>query len=370
MSNRQIQPVRPRDYQLARQVRPRSLWGQLWTIALQPGYFFRTLPSPSDTRQWVWVAILILGLVGLSAVRQEAVQNAGTGSSASPIDFNSPPGTDIGGGNPFSNSPGSIPSGIIPGASGTDTPTGASTDDISATLTTALIAASHILLGWFILALLLSEIPLFNGQRPSFSQNLQIAIWTTVPLGIMAGIQVVYYAAGGGVGQAGLSGLLSAWKPYDTFSTFPKSITLSLAIRLTLFWLWSLILIYRGGRSALNGQRWSVMLVVVAWAIVLVITPVVTGTITAEPSAEVSSATSNTGDLPFGDTGLVDPFAQNNQSANGTLPPELDFLVHPSDSTPEATLDLNGDTKSFPALQETPGVSTEPTGIVLPTQGN
>jgi hypothetical protein len=342
MSNRQIQPVRPRDYQLARQVRPRSLWGQLWTITLQPGYFFHTLPSPGDSRQWVWVAILILSLVGLSAVRQEAIQNAGTGSNSSPIDFNSPPGTDLGGGNPFSSNPNpiTIPSGVVPGDSDGGS-SSTSPDDISATLTTALIAASYILLGWFILAVLLSEIPLFNGQRPSFSQNLQIAIWTTVPMGVMAGIQVVYYAAGGGVGQPGLSGLLSAWKPYETFSAFPKSIVLSLAIRATLFWLWSLLLIYRGGRSALNGRRWSVMIVVAAWTLILVIVPVVTGSISAEPAADTVSDTSNSSDLPFGNTGLVDPFATSSSTDLGTLPPELQFLVQPSGATPEATTDFN-----------------------------
>src|ERR1043165_8532284 len=95
MSNRQIQPVRPRDYQLARQVRPRSLWGQIWTITLQPGYFFRTLPPANDTRQWFWAAMLILALVGFSAIRQNAVQNPATDISSPPIDFSSPPGTDL-----------------------------------------------------------------------------------------------------------------------------------------------------------------------------------------------------------------------------------------------------------------------------------
>jgi Yip1-like protein len=283
MSNRQIQPVRPQDYGLARQVRPRSLWTQIWTVALQPGYFFRTLPPSNDSRQWFWVGLLILGLIGLSAVRQEAALNPAVNTPAASIDFNSPPGTELGGGgSPFTTGP--ISSAPIPENSASSAPSlaGVSANEFSSSLTTALIAASHILLGWIILTILLSEIPLFNGIRPSFGQNLQVAIWTTVPLGLMAGLQVVYYAAGGNAGETGLSGLLSAWKPYNTLPNFPKSLMLSLAIRMTLFWIWSLILIYRGGRNTLDGKRWSVMLVVVAWAIVSIVTPVVTGAITAE----------------------------------------------------------------------------------------
>lgn len=350
MSNRQIQPVRPRDYQLARQVRPRSLWGQVWTIALQPGYFFRTLSPMGDNRQWFWVAILILGLVGLSAVRQDEIQNPVSSASAPPVDFSSPPGTDLGGkGSIFSGGSPSVivspggetgPLGPTDGGGDGSTPISPATspDQVSSTLTTALIAASHILLGWFILAVLLCEIPLFNGRRPSFGQNLQIAIWASVPLGIMAGLQVVYYAAGGGVGLPGLSGLLSAWKSYETFSAFPKSIALSFAIRITLFWLWTLLLLYQGGRNALEGKRWAVIFVIIAWTIVLVVVPVVTGTVTAEPSNTTPDITTSNG-LPFDNTGLVDPATQldNQLPNNGTLPAELQFLVKPTNSEPEAT---------------------------------
>jgi hypothetical protein len=289
MSNRQIQPVRPNGYQLARQVRPRSLWSQIWTITLQPGYFFRTLPAASDTRQWFWVGFLILALVGFSAVRQEQVQNSSANALTPAIDFSTPPGTDFSGAvSPFSSGPLSVkgPSGgDIP--STVDTPANTtSPSSVSATLTTALIAASHILLGWIILSVLLSEVPLFNGTLPSFSQNLQIAIWASVPIGIMAGIQVIYYSAGGGVGRAGLAGLLSVWPTYHDLPDFSRSLVLSLAIRLTIFWVWSLFLIYRGARNALNGKRWAVMAVVAAWVILLVVVPVIVGTVRAEAPPE------------------------------------------------------------------------------------
>lgn len=277
MTNRQIQPVRRNDYTLARPIRPRGLIANVTTSLTQPGYFFRTLPAAADSRQWLVAALLILALIGLSAIRQEELLGTGGNSALPSVDFGAPPGTDLG----FSG----IPTGPFPGdSSGGNAapPTPApSPDAVSSTVVTALIAASHIVLGWFILAFLLSEVSLFNGVRPLFSQNLQIAIWSSVPLGIMAGLQLVYYAAGGGVGAAGISGLLDQWEGYQTQTDFVRSLFLSLSTRTTLFWVWSLCLIYIGARATLNGKRWAVLIVVLAWAIVLVVVPVVTGAIKA-----------------------------------------------------------------------------------------
>ncbi len=281
MSNRQIQPVRNRDIQIIRQTRSRSLWGQVWTVALQPNNFFLSLPqAPSSSRQWFWVAVLILALNGFSAVRQDALSSGlGGDSSAPPItqspgDFSSRPGD-------FSSVPGGFPS--TPGGDiGTGVPSDSGAPaDISSTWVTALISATTILVGWFVLAVILCEVPLFNGVPPSFSQNLQIAIWTTVPLGIMAGLQVIYFAAGGKVGAGGISGLLDYWKGYNDLSPIVRSILLSLTSRLTIFWVWTLVLVYIGGRNALNGKIWAVALVVVVWVLILVLVPVFTGAITA-----------------------------------------------------------------------------------------
>ncbi len=287
MSNRQIQPVRNRDIQIIRQARPRSIWGQVWNVALQPNNFFLALPqAPSSSRQWFWVAVLILALNGFSAVRQESLASGlggggGDSISQSPGDFSSQPS----GG--FSSAPGgaiAIQPGGFPGGGGdlgsipTDTGT---TSDISSTWVTALISATTILVGWFVLAVILCEVPLFNGVRPTFSQNLQIAIWTTVPLGVMAGLQVIYFAAGGKVGAGGISGLLDYWKTYNDLSPFIRSVLLSLTSRLTIFWVWTLVLIYIGGRNALNGKAWAVILVVVVWALILIFVPVITGAVTA-----------------------------------------------------------------------------------------
>src|SRR5258705_5164838 len=150
MSNRQIQPVRNRDIQIIRQARPRSVVGQVWSVALHPNNFFLALPqTASSSRQWFWVALLILALNGFSAVRQEALANGGGGSTdIAPITQNNPGDFSGKGGPGFSISPGGIsaqPDGFS-GGSGADLgasappDTGAPSSDISSTWVTALIS--------------------------------------------------------------------------------------------------------------------------------------------------------------------------------------------------------------------------------------
>lgn len=283
MADKQIQTISNRDYALARSARPRSLVGQVGMVLLEPGAFFRALPFVESSRQWVWAALLILALVGISAVRQDALLNGGgsnTPASMEPV-F---PDADISGGGVISGGGGVlIPSDPFGGGEAppiAPEPAAAS-GDVSATWTTALLAASSVILSWFILAVLLCEVSLFNGVAPSLGRNVQVAIWTSVPLGLMAALQLLYYAAGGTVGQPGISGLLAEWQGYAELPTFSRSLLLSLTSRMTLFWLWSLVLLYIGGRMALNGKAWAVMIVVVVWVIIIVVAPVLTGAITA-----------------------------------------------------------------------------------------
>ncbi len=336
MTNRQIQPAN-RDVRLAPRGRPRGVLGQVWTSVLQPGYFYRTLPPMADTRQWLWVAVLILALTGFGAVRQEALKNGDGGGSVTPIDVNTPPGTDLGGGGfgGVIGGGGTIP--LDPGLGGppadfggiptTDTSTSGDGAGISRNLTIAVINSAGIMLGWAILTVLLCEVALFNGQLPSLGQNLQVAIWTSVPIALMAGLQLVFYAAGGTVGEPGISGLLKDWPAYETMPQFLKSVMLSLATHLTLFWVWSLALLYVGARQALNGKRWAVLIVVVIWAVVVVIVPVLSGAIAApEPATADAPAGDGLQEMPF-DLGLEDPSAQIDQMLqSGTLPPELQQL--------------------------------------------
>ncbi len=347
MTNRQIQPIRNRDIQIIRQARPRSLWGQVWTVALQPNGFFLALPqTPSSSRQWFWVAVLILALNGFSAVRQDALINGGDVSQTPSIPQSSPgdfSGNPAGGGFPTGPSGGS---GFDLGTN-TPTDTGSTTSDISSTWVTALISGTSILLGWFVLALILCEVPLFNGVRPSFGQNLQIAIWTTVPLGIMAGLQVIYFAAGGKVGAGGISGLLDYWKGYNDLSPILRSILLSLTSRLTVFWLWTLVLVYIGGRKALDGKVWAVGIVVVVWVLILVLVPVLTGAITAPTVASTElpqpislpedGGVPSDGTLSEGDAFPTPDPATNDNSRFGTP------LALPAGSGVIATAEANPD---------------------------
>jgi hypothetical protein len=158
--------------------------------------------------------------------------------------------------------------------------------NIAGTWTTALIAASGIVLGWVIQTALLAEVSLFRGFAPRLGRNLQIAIWSSVPLGLMAALQLLYYAAGGTTGAAGVSGLLSDWEGYGQLSPFAQAVLLSLTSRLTFFWVWSLVLIYIGARQALSGRWWSSLLVVIAWMVVVVVVPVITGAIEAPGASD------------------------------------------------------------------------------------
>src|SRR5262245_35694040 len=97
---RQLQPAGPRELQLSEQGVRRSLASQITTALLQPANFFRTLPATQYTRQWVWVGLLILALVGFSAVRYEALKSeaAATDDGSAPTDGGFPPVDEGGGG--------------------------------------------------------------------------------------------------------------------------------------------------------------------------------------------------------------------------------------------------------------------------------
>lgn len=141
--------------------------------------------------------------------------------------------------------------------------------------TTALVAASVVVISWLAQALLLCEVSLLNGKMPQFGLNLRITIWSSLPLGLMALLQLIYYAAGGLSGAPGISGVLTIQPFYMEQSATVQALLLALASQLTLFWLWNLALLYLGGRHALNGKRLAALLVIVAWVLLLILIPVV-----------------------------------------------------------------------------------------------
>jgi hypothetical protein len=339
MSQRDIQ--KQGETRLARSApnRPqRGLLGSISIVLLQPALFFRTLPPMSATRQWLWVALLVLALVGFNAVRRESL-------SASPAGEAPIMAPDMGGGI-LDPRQGGAP--MDPGMGMEMPPAGVPQDvgaggqmDTATRWTTALIAASGIALIWLGLTVLLSEVSLLNGSAPRLAHNFQISIWTSLPLGLLALLQLLYQAGGGVVGAPGLSGLVSELPFYADLPLFARSLLLSFASNLTLFWLWSLMLVYFGARFALHGRWWAALLVLVSWIIVLTLVPVLTGNIKAEDSTadivmDGETMPSEFDDMPPGAElpgAILDEFTTN----DGNLEVTEEMLSIEAEMTPDTT---------------------------------
>jgi len=250
----------PRTYAEYRSARRRNVWQQIGAVLLSPAAFFRTLPPLGETRQWLWAALIILLLVGVSAVQQQG---------GGPVVTESGPVTMEPGQLPAE---GGLPSAFGGSGAGGDVSGGSA---VSARWTAALIAASGLIVAWLLQALFLGEASLLAGSAPSFSQNLHIVIWAGAPLGLMAALQIVYMLAGGAIGQPGLSGLVAALPGYAGLPALLRAVLEALAARLTLFWLWGLALTYLGLRHALGTPRWAAALTVSLWAALVVLAPVV-----------------------------------------------------------------------------------------------
>jgi Yip1 domain len=323
MADKQLQPRRAGNYSLTQPARQRGLWGQIWMTLLQPGQFFRALPAIDQTRQWLWAGLLILGLIGFSAVRQTATPAVDPNAFQIPTDSSSQPDPNVFGGGDFGAPP---EDGVPPGDLGAGAP-----QNTSATWTTVLVAASGIVMGWFIQSLLLCEVSLLKGFSPRLGRNFQIAIWASLPLAFMAVLQLLYYAAGGSIAGAGVSGFVTEISGYADMQPFVQAIILSFATQLTLFWLWNLALIYVGARRALHGRWWSSLLVVIAWSVILVVVPVLNGAIKA-PEPEVQSVDLKSPELP--PEALPGEFLENMMSPGATLsetpePNATDQIISP-----------------------------------------
>src|SRR5512133_3254399 len=114
MGDKQIQTINNQDYALARRTRPRGLVGQMSMVLLEPGSFFHALPLAESSRQWVWAALLILALIGFSAVRQNALAEAAANGGGLAID----PSLGMNGGDSMASDPmlgGGGGGGMMPG---------------------------------------------------------------------------------------------------------------------------------------------------------------------------------------------------------------------------------------------------------------
>jgi hypothetical protein len=249
---------------------PRSLLGQIRMVLLQPGLFFRTLPTTSS-QHWILAAFLILALVGFSAIRQqELISGSGSVSFSPPPDTSAPP-DDFSGG----QSDGLSQNGT------------AAAPDISMTWKPALTASSEIVVNWLLLSVLLIIVSVSRSGQLKFGLNVRIAVWSSVPLGLMAALQLLYYSSGGAPGKPGLSGIVVDLPAYKTLPSIWQLLLVSLSSRLTVFWLWSLILLYLGARNALGGMRIVVLLVIALWIAWLVLVPAAITGLTAQ-STEIA----------------------------------------------------------------------------------
>lgn len=231
-----------------------GFFSQLGMLLFQPRAFFRAYVPAQRGRRWLWVAMLILAVLAFNAVQRSEQSSAPAGGvDMPPVDMPAGPG-----GMPFDMP--FPPESAAPPANAAS-PAG--------TWMTALTAAGSQIVQWFVLALLLAEVTMFNGRAPRLGTNLQIAVWASLPLALMAAVQMLFIAGGGSIGRPGLSGFLESWDTFAGLNIYLRSFVHGLASQFTLFWLWSLILLYIGARQSLRGKRPAVLLVIAMWVVVL-----------------------------------------------------------------------------------------------------
>ncbi|MBK8026906.1 MAG: hypothetical protein IPK19_37345 [Chloroflexi bacterium] len=133
--------------------------------------------------------------------------------------------------------------------------------NLDSTIVIALRAAGGLIVLWVAQTLFLVLVPMLTGNRPDFGRAFQVAVWSSVPLGVMAALQIVYLESGGVGGERiGLSAVLDTW---DGLAALPPMLAALVTVcleSLTLWALWSLLLLYLGARfgfarSAQNGAK-------------------------------------------------------------------------------------------------------------------
>ncbi|MFN8531702.1 MAG: YIP1 family protein [Anaerolineae bacterium] len=339
-----IQTTQPPTVAVYQPRRARGFISNVLALLLQPGYFFRTFPTNT---QWVVVAIVVLLLAGFLAVRQPTDSS---GDAAAPIDAGpvfdpSMMGSDSSGGGGVIDGgisvgpPAGFDSQNIDGGAPTS---GASSDEVRSTTTTALLGAGDFVLMWVLQAVLLCLVPLLRGRSASLGRNLQVAVWAAIPLGLMIGARLIYYESGGSTGTMGLSALIDHWEGFTTFSPFVQNVLFSLLSSLTLFWLWNVILIYIGGRFALNGRAWAAFLVTLMWVIIAVLIPVATGSViapTVQAAEDAANAALMESTVPDGgDQGMIlngtEGFQEMPDGADTTIEPNAEDAPQDATATP------------------------------------
>lgn len=261
---------------------PRGLVGALSAALFAPVSLFNSLATPRQrSRQWLWAAVLLLIVIGWSTVRRaewlDAAENAGGDSGAPtalmPGDMGMPGGGVMPGGGMEAGSFDLMPPGGVPVEPG-GAPAGSGS--FSATLMTGLVAASGVVGMWLAQSLVLMVAPMLRGYPPHWGRALQVAVWASIPLGVMAALRLAYMALGGEVLEGGVGArlLLEAWSGFGALPEFSQRALMALADQLTLFWVWNLALLYVGARYALRGSTAASLLLVTFYVLLAVIAPV------------------------------------------------------------------------------------------------
>jgi len=266
-----------------------SILSEVGSLLTRPKAFFQKTPR---NRHWLVAAILILGIVGLCAFSQGTTSTSSSTSSASTSGFSL---TMLQTGSTAASTPGAQ-TGSSTSTSGAATTAASTAAATTSTLTTnaklisALAGACGILAMWGGQALLLSLVPMFRGYAPRLERGFQIAVWASLPLALMLVVRQIGFAMGSTGGSLGLSLLLTQWSDYPKLGQLARRIIATFLSNFTLFWLWSLLLMYFGARFALGGRRFVAVFVVVLW----VLTSTTVPALFSDPVTTTASTTSNT----------------------------------------------------------------------------
>lgn len=283
-------------------------------VVTQPKTFFKNMPTRG---QWFWVAALILIVsAGLSVFQYR--QSFTQGGDIAMGDFS---GISVGDEFDLGDFAGMEGFGSMEGggagtgdagepSNGTEANAAqeAATDSPSVTQQTekGVIAAMLIIGVWVFYMVMLSEVSLFRAERPQFSKNFQIAIWASIPIMLFTGIRLAYNAAGGTITYPGLTSALTLWaEGYGEQTLLLKELIFQFLSKMTLPFLWSMILLYIGSRYALKGGRLASMFVVTFIFLISIIAPALFGTYLGTP-ASASIPTSNSIDDYYNDMGSFD----------------------------------------------------------------
>jgi len=234
---------------------PRGFISEILTLITHPIVFFTELGNRRSSPHTLWIAILILLMMSVIALQMPA------DSSVAQPDII----IDNGGMPPFDSQP--FDPGFPPDGGGIPQGEPASDDDPTARWTIVLTLIFKQVVQWGALMLLLSLVTLANGYMPPFGKNLEIAIWASAPLALMAGLQLAFTSGGGTITATGLSGFLDEWATFATLDVRLQSIVHAFAEQLTLFWLWGLWLLVLGMRYTLRGKLPVILFTIVMWVV-------------------------------------------------------------------------------------------------------